>query len=46
MARGLTRNKTTTNIAMGFIRVDIEKLPTLLNVKLWLAIEASEKEVM
>ena len=46
MARGLTRTEATANIARGFIRVDIEGLPPLLNTELRRAIEASEKEVM
>lgn len=46
MARGLTRAEATATIVRGFIRVDIEGLPALLNVELQRAIEASEKEVM
>ena len=46
MARGLTRAEATATIVRGFIRVDIEGLPTLLSTELQRAIEASEKEVM
>jgi Fe-S cluster assembly scaffold protein SufB len=46
MARGLTRTEATATIVRGFIRVDIEGLPPLLNVELERAIEASEQELM
>jgi Fe-S cluster assembly scaffold protein SufB len=46
MARGLTRDEATATIVRGFLRVDIEGLPTLLSAELKRAVEASEKEVM
>ena len=46
MARGLTRTEATATIVRGFLRVDIEGLPLLLNAELQRAIEASEKELM
>ncbi len=46
MARGLTRSEATAAIVRGFLRVDIEGLPPMLNAELRKAIEASEKEVM
>lgn len=46
MARGLTRNEATAAIVRGFLRVDIEGLPPMLNSEMRKAIEASEKEVM
>ncbi len=46
MARGLTRDEATATIVRGFLRVDIEGLPPLLNAELKRAIEASEKELM
>jgi len=46
MARGLTRTEATATIVRGFIRVDIEGLPSLLSAELQRAIEASEKELM
>jgi len=46
MARGLTRDEATATIVRGFLRVDIEGLPSLLSAELQKAIEASEKEVM
>ncbi len=46
MARGLTRDEATATIVRGFLRVDIEGLPTLLVEELRRAVEASEKEVM
>jgi Fe-S cluster assembly scaffold protein SufB len=46
MARGLTRDEATATIVRGFLRVDIEGLPPLLNEELKKAVEASEKEVM
>jgi Fe-S cluster assembly scaffold protein SufB len=46
MARGLTQAEATATIVRGFIRVDIEGLPSLLSTELRRAIEVSEKEVM
>jgi Fe-S cluster assembly scaffold protein SufB len=46
MSRGLSRTEATAAIVRGFIRVDIEGLPPLLNTELRRAIEASEKELM
>jgi Fe-S cluster assembly scaffold protein SufB len=46
MARGLTKSEATATIVRGFLRVDIEGLPPLLNAELQRAIEASEKDLM
>ena len=46
MSRGLTRTEATATIVRGFLRVDIEGLPSLLSAELQRAVEASEKEVM
>ena len=46
MARGLTRDESTAAIIRGFLKVDIEGLPPMLNAELNRAIEASEKEAM
>ncbi|MFC1957972.1 SufD family Fe-S cluster assembly protein [Chloroflexota bacterium] len=46
MARGLTRTEATAAIVRGFLRVDIEGLPPLLNTELQKAVEATEKELM
>jgi Fe-S cluster assembly scaffold protein SufB len=46
MARGLTRTEATATIVRGFLHVDIEGLPSQLEVELKKAIEASEKELM
>jgi uncharacterized protein len=46
MARGLTREEATAAIVRGFLRVDIEGLPAMLNDELRKAVKASEKEVM
>ncbi len=46
MARGLTRDEATATIVRGFLRVDIEGLPSLLSTELQRAVEASEKDVM
>jgi len=45
MARGLTRTEATATIVRGFLRVDIEGLPSLLSAELQGAVEASEKEL-
>jgi len=46
MARGLSRAEATATIVRGFLRVDIEGLPSLLSAELQRAIGASEKELM
>jgi Fe-S cluster assembly scaffold protein SufB len=46
MARGLTKQEATAAIVRGFLRVDIEGLPSMLSDELKKAVEASEKEVM
>jgi Fe-S cluster assembly scaffold protein SufB len=46
MARGLTRDEATSTIVRGFLRVEIEGLPPLLNDELKKAVEASEKDLM
>ncbi len=46
MARGLTRSEATATIVRGFLRVDIEGLPPMLNTELKKAVEASEKDLM
>jgi len=46
MARGLTREQATATIVRGFLRVDIEGLPQMLNEELQRAIKASEKDLM
>lgn len=42
MARGLTRNEATATIVRGFLQVDIEGLPSVLDAELHKAIESSE----
>jgi uncharacterized protein len=46
MARGLTRSEATATIVRGFLRVDIEGLPPMLDAELKKAVEASEKDLM
>jgi len=46
MARGLTRNEATATIVRGFLHVDIEGLPPVLNAELQQAIDASEKDML
>jgi len=46
MARGLTQTEATATIVRGFLRVDIEGLPSMLSAELQSAVEASEKELM
>ncbi len=46
MMRGLTRDEATAAIVRGFLKVDIEGLPSELNIEIQRAVEASEKEVM
>lgn len=45
MARGLTRDEATAAIIRGFLKVDIEGLPPLLNNEMQKAIQASEKDL-
>ena len=45
MARGLTRDEATAMIVRGFLKVDIEGLPPMLEAELKKAIEQSEKEI-
>jgi hypothetical protein len=46
MARGLTRDEATATIVRGFLRVDIEGLPTELAAQLRQAVDVSEKELL
>jgi len=46
MARGLSRSEATATIVRGFLRVDIEGLPDVLEAEIKKAVEASEKELM
>lgn len=46
MARGLTRSEATAAIVHGFLRVDIDGLPPMLNSELQKAIAESEKDIM
>jgi len=46
MARGLTQDQATATIVRGFLRVDVEGLPEMLNAELHRAIESTEKELM
>jgi hypothetical protein len=46
MARGLTRDEATATIIRGFLRVDIEGLPPMLNAELKKAVESSEQDLM
>jgi len=46
MSRGLTRSEATATIVRGFLRVDIEGLPPVLNAELQKAIKASEEDLM
>jgi Fe-S cluster assembly scaffold protein SufB len=46
MARGLSRDEATATIVRGFLHVDIEGLPPMLNEELQRAIEASEEDVL
>ncbi len=45
MARGLTRDEATATIVRGFLNVDIEGLPPLLNDELRKAIKDSEQDM-
>ena len=46
MSRGLTRAEATATIVRGFLRVDIEGLPSMLSAEIERAVQASEKELM
>jgi len=46
MARGLSREQATATIVRGFLNVDIEGLPPMLNEELRRAVKASEKDLM
>jgi Fe-S cluster assembly scaffold protein SufB len=46
MARGLSRDDATATIVRGFLRVDIEGLPSILAEELQRAVETSESEGM
>jgi Fe-S cluster assembly scaffold protein SufB len=46
MSRGLTRAEATATIVRGFLRVEIEGLPSMLSAELQRAIEASEEDLM
>ena len=46
MARGLTRDEATAVIVRGFLKVDIEGLPPLLEAELKKAVEESEKDLL
>jgi len=45
MARGLTRDESTAAIIRGFLKVDIQGLPEMLNEEMRKAVKASEKEL-
>jgi len=45
MARGLTRDQATAAIIRGFLKVDIEGLPPMLNAEMQKAIAESEKDL-
>ena len=45
MARGLSRDEATATIIRGFLKVDIEGLPPMLNEELKKAVRASEQEL-
>ncbi|MBN1644199.1 MAG: SufD family Fe-S cluster assembly protein [Dehalococcoidales bacterium] len=46
MSRGMTHEQATATIVRGFLRVDIEGLPPMLNAELQRAIKTSEKDFM
>lgn len=46
MARGLTKDEATATIVRGFLNVDIEGLPPILNAEIKKAIESSDAEGM
>jgi Fe-S cluster assembly protein SufB len=45
MARGLTRDEATAAIIRGFLKVDIQGLPAMLNEEMQKAVKASEQEL-
>lgn len=45
MARGLTRDEATSAIIRGFLNVDIQGLPQMLNDEMQKAVKASEQEL-
>ena len=45
MARGLTRDESTAAIIRGFLKVDIQGLPAMLNEEMRKAVKASESEL-
>jgi Fe-S cluster assembly scaffold protein SufB len=45
MARGLSRDEATAAIIRGFLKVDIEGLPPMLNEELKKAVKASEQDL-
>ncbi len=45
MARGLTRDESTAAIIRGFLKVDIQGLPAMLNEEMQRAVKSSEKEL-
>ena len=46
IARDLTSTDTASTIVRGFLKVDIEGLPPLLNTKIQPAMETSENDLM
>ena len=46
MARGITREEATATIVRGFLRVDIDGLPPMLNDELQRAVKTDEKDFM
>ena len=45
MARSLTRDESTAAIIRGFLTVDIQGLPAMLNEEMQKAVKSSEKEL-
>ena len=45
MSRGLTRDESTSAIIRGFLKVDIQGLPAMLNEEMQRAIKQSEKDL-
>ena len=46
MSRGISRDKATATIVRGFLRVDIEGLPELLEEEINRTLEAADQDVM
>ena len=46
MSRGMTREEATATIVRGFLRVDIDGLPPMLNAELQRAVKTSENDFM